>query len=286
MAGPPSPTCGIRDAGVPELQRPPPIWRVFATYVAAVAGIFAVSAVAIAALASAYPDVPPQTLLRSLPALLAGSVAASTALILTVMLVVRPLEPTALRLQPGWESGRALGMMVIGILALGQSLDSATTLLGLGDRSVMATIRTVLQQAAGAELFGAVLVIGVLAGTAEEIFFRGYMQTLLRQRWAAPLAIAATSVCFSILHFDPSGVHVVLAFALSLYLGFVAELTGSALPAIVCHVVNNVVYTLQTALAGTVTDTGTNLVLAIAGAALFVAVIAWLRAARPRATRG
>ncbi len=257
---------------------------VFATYVAAVAGIFAVSGVAIGALVSAYPDVPEQTLLRSLPALLAGSVAASTALLLTIVLVVRPLAPGTLRLRPGWESGRALGMMVIGILGLGQSLDSATTLAGLGDRSAMATIRTVLQQAAGADLFGAVLVIGVLAGTAEEIFFRGYMQTRLRQRWSAPVAIAATSVCFSILHVDPSGIHVALAFALSLYLGFVAELTGSVLPAIVCHVVNNVVYTLQTALGGTVTDTGTNLVLALAGAALFVAVIGWLRTARPPAT--
>ena len=257
---------------------------VFATYVAAVAGIFAVSGVAIVALVSAYPDVPEQTLLHSLPALLAGSVAASTALLLTIVLVVRPLEPGPLRLRPGWESGRALGMMVIGILALGQSLDSATTLAGLGERSAMATIRSVLQRAAGADLFGAVLVIGVLAGTAEEIFFRGYMQTRLRQRWPAPRAIAATSVCFSILHVDPSGIHVVLAFALSVYLGFVAELTGSALPAIVCHVVNNVVYTLQTALGGTITDPRTNVLLAIGCGALFVAVISWLRTARPPAT--
>lgn len=257
---------------------------VFATYVAAVAGIFAVSGVAIIALVSAYPDVPEQTLLRSLPALLAGSVAASTALMLTIVLAVRPLAPETFRLRPGWESGRALGVMVIGILALGQSLDSLTTLAGLGDRSTMATVRRVLQQAAGADLFGAVIVIGVLAGTAEEIFFRGYMQTRLRQRWTAPLAIAVTSVCFSILHVDPSGVHVALAFALSLYLGFVAELTGSALPAVVCHVVNNVVYTLQTALGGTVTDTRTNVILAVVCAALFVAVIGWLRAARPPAT--
>jgi membrane protease YdiL (CAAX protease family) len=159
-------------------------------------------------------------------------------------------------------------------------------LIGLGGSGSMPMIRRALAGVQGADLFAAVMVLGLMAGAAEELFFRGYMQTRLRQRWAAPLAIAATSVCFSILHFDPSGVHVVLAFALSLYLGFVAELTGSALPAIVCHVVNNVVYTLQTALAGTVTDTGTNLVLALAGAALFVAVIAWLRAARPRATRG
>jgi uncharacterized protein len=257
---------------------------VFATYVAAVAAIFAVSGVAIVALLSAYPDVPEQTLLRSLPALLAGSVAASTALVLTILLIVRPVEVETLRLRPGWESGRVLAVMVIGLIALGQSLDSATTLAGLGERGSMKMIRTVLQGTAGPELFGAVLVIGLLAGSAEEIFFRGYMQTRLRQRWPPLRAVLVTSLCFAILHVDASGIHVALAFLLSLYLGFVVELTGSVLPAVICHVVNNVIYTLQTALGGTVVDPATNVVLTVACSAVFIGAIAWLRAARPPAT--
>src|SRR2546426_8523678 len=44
------------------------VWRVFATYVAAVAGIFAASGMAIVTLRSMFPDTPDQALLQSLPA--------------------------------------------------------------------------------------------------------------------------------------------------------------------------------------------------------------------------
>ena len=248
---------------------------------AAVAGIFAISGFAILALIAAYPDVPEEALLRSLPGLLAGSMASSTALILTLLLVVRPLEPAHLRLLPGWESGRTLAVMVIGMLALGQALDSLTALAGLGDRGSMALIRHALASARGPDLFGAVVVVGLLAGSAEEIFFRGYMQTRLRAFWPAPAAVAVTTVCFAGLHVDASAIHIVLAAALSIYLGFVSEISGSTLPAIVCHVVNNVVFTLQTALGGTVADRATNATLAVGCALAFVACVVWLRRTRP-----
>jgi uncharacterized protein len=241
-----------------------------------------VSGFAILALVSAYPDVPEDALLRSLPGLLAGSVASSTALMLTIVLVVRPLEPARLRLLPGWETSRAIAVMVIGMLTLGQALDSLTALVGFGDRGSMAVIRHALEAARGPDLFGAVVVIGVLAGCAEEVFFRGYMQTRLRAYWPPRLAVAVTTLCFAVLHFDPSAVHVVLAGVLSLYLGFVAEVADSTLPAIVCHVINNVVFTLQTALGGTVTDHATNVALSIGCTVAFVACVAWLRRAAPR----
>jgi membrane protease YdiL (CAAX protease family) len=259
---------------------------VFATYVAAVAGIFAISGLAILALVAAYPDVPEDALLRSLPGLLAGSLASSSALMLTIALIVRPLHPAGLRLVPGWETGRALGVMVVGMLTLGQALDSLTTLAGLGDRGSIVVIRSALASARGPDLFGAVVVIGVLAGGAEEIFFRGYMQTRLRAFWPARRAVAVTTLCFAGLHFDPAVIHILLAGALSLYLGYITESAGSALPAILCHVVNNIVYTLQTALGGVVTDRATNVALAAGCALAFVACVMWLQRAtpRPRAT--
>ena len=93
----------------------------------------------------------------------------------------------------------------------------------------------------------------------------------------------ATAACFGVLHVDPNGIHMTLAFAMGLYLGFVVERTGSTLPAIVCHVVNNVVYTLQTALGGTLVDHATNVVMAAACAAVFLGCLAWLRHAPPPA---
>src|SRR5438876_11835505 len=114
----------------------------------------------------------------------------------------------------------------------------------------MVIVRRVLEGAVGPDLFGAVLVFGVIAGIAEELFFRGYMQTRLTEAWGPARAIVVSAACFGVLHLDISGVHMALAFAMGLYLGFVVERTGSVLPAIVCHVVNNVVYTLQTAFGG------------------------------------
>jgi membrane protease YdiL (CAAX protease family) len=258
-------------------------WRVFATYVAAVLGIFLTTSLALEFLHSAYPDVPQTTVIRTLPGMIAGSLAASSGLLLTLALVVG-LDPVRLRLRPGWETGPTLIVMALGTLALGQALDSVTALLGFGSRGTLEVIRQVLEQTRGPDLFAAVLVFGVGAGAAEEIFFRGYMQARLRERWTAPVAVLASSSAFAILHVDASGVHVVLALALGVYLGFVAEVSGSTLPAIVCHVVNNVVSTMQTALGFGVLSRDHNAIASVACAVVFVACVLWLRRATPGPT--
>lgn len=260
------------------------VWRVFATYLAAVAGIFAASGIAIVALKAMFPDVADQALLQSLPGLIAGSLASSTALIMTILVIVQPTTPAALRLLPGWETGRALLVMVLGMLALAQVIDSLTWLIGWGDRGSLAFVRRVLESAVGPDLFGAVLVFGLVAGVTEEIFFRGFMLTRLREHWGGPRAIVVTAACFGVLHVDPNGIHMVVAFAMGLYLGFVVERTGSTLPAIVCHVVNNVVSTLQTALGGTLEDRASNAAVAAGCVVLFLACLAWLRRATPPPT--
>jgi len=261
------------------------VWRVFGTYVIAVVGIFVASFVAIVTLKSIFPDTPDQALLHSLPALIAGSLASSFALVFTLLAVVQPTTPAALRLAPGWETGRALAVMILGMLALGQALDSLTWLLGFGQHGAMMLVRRVLEGAVGPDLFGAVVVLGPIAGAAEELFFRGYMQTRLGEAWGAPRAVVVTAACFGVLHVDLSGVHMTLAFAMGLYLGFIVERTGSVLPAIVCHVVNNVAYTLQTAFGGTVRDRALNAVIAVACALAFALCLAWLHRAVPPEAR-
>jgi len=257
------------------------VWRVFATYIAAVAGILAASGIAVVTLKSIFPDTPDTALMQSLPALLAGSLASSFALVFTLLAIVQPATPAALRLAPGWETGRALSVMVLGMLALGQALDSLTWLVGLGDRGTIVVVRRVLEGAMGPELFGAVIVFGVVAGVTEELFFRGYMQTRLGESWGAVRAIVVSAACFGVLHVDVSGVHMVLAFAMGLYLGFLVEYTGSVLPAVVCHVINNIGFTLQTALGPTVHDRQTNAVVAAGCVLLLLLCLAWLRRAAP-----
>jgi hypothetical protein len=252
----------------------PRVWPVFVAYLLAFTGIVAFSVVAATIVRALYPDVPEREIFDGLPGLLAGGIASSLALFTTLLSVSRPFDPARLRLKPGRETGPALGVMVVGTLALGQTLDSLSMLVGLGNRGSMVVIRRAIEGAVGPELFGAVIVIGLMAGTAEEVFFRGYMQTHLAARWPAPVAIAVTSLAFALMHLE--WIHALLALGLGLWLGFVAERAGSALPAVVCHVVNNVLFTVLTATLGTVDDVRTNVLLGIGAAGVFAACLVWL----------
>jgi membrane protease YdiL (CAAX protease family) len=264
----------------PQPVAPPRLWPVVAAYVMAFAGIVAFSILAAEVLRSLYPDTPDRALFEGLPGLLAGGVASSMALLATVLAFNRPFEPPLLRLAPGWETGPMLFAMIVGMLALGQALDSFTMLVGLGQMGTLVVIRNALAGAAGPELFLAVVVIGVLTGTAEEVFFRGYMQTRLGQRLRPGIAVLVTSLAFAFLHLE--WLHAALAFVLGLYLGWITELAGSALPALACHVINNAVFTVLTALLGTVESPGANAVLLAASVLVFAACIVWLRRARMR----
>ncbi len=259
----------------------PRVWPVFVAYLVAVLTIILASLAALGALRAAHPDRPDVELLAGVTGLIAGGLASSTALVLTVALVSRPLDRAALRLVPGRETGADLAVAVVGMLSLGQALDSATMLIGLGRQGTMPAIRRALTGVEGGELFAAVIVLGLMAGAAEELFFRGYMQTRLCAAWRPGPAILATSVAFALLHME--WIHAAMALVLGLYLGALTERAGSALPAIVCHVVNNSVFTVATALTGTVDDRRLNAILLGASVVVFVACVGFLMRRLPRA---
>lgn len=256
------------------MEPPPKVWVVFLAYGLAVLAILFASIFAVSLVHSVEPDLPLSEAVGGLRGLLAGGIASSSALVFTFVVATRGLTPARLRLIPGREGGRDLAMIMLGVLSLGQALDSLTVIAGLSERGTMEAIRRALTGTSGLELFSAVVVIGPLAGTAEEIFFRGYMQSLLRERWRPAVAVVVTSAAFGLLHLD--WVHAPLAFALALYLGFVTELTGSALPAVAAHVVNNVVFTVLTALVGSVPGFWPNVAMLAATVTTFAGCVAWL----------
>ena len=243
-------------------------------YLLAFVSIVSFSIVAAVMVRAAFPDLSEREVFDGLPGLLAGGLASSTALVVTLLIVARPLEPARLRLLPGRETGPQLAAMIVGTLALGQALDSATVLAGLANRGAMAAIRRAIEGAAGPDLFATVVVIGVLAGSAEEVFFRGYMQTRLRERWRPAIAVAITSAAFALLHLE--WIHAVLALGLGLWLGFITEQAGSALPAVVAHVINNVLFTVLTAVFGTLDDRALNMALLAGASVIFFACAYWL----------
>jgi membrane protease YdiL (CAAX protease family) len=254
----------------------PRLWPVVLSCVAALVTLVAFSLLAVEAVRTLYPDLPERAALEGLPGLLAGSIASAAAFVVTALIASGGVAPAALRLVPGRETSLMLVLAVVGTLALGQALDSLTHLAGLSDHGNMVLIRRALAQAVGPELVLAVLVVGVLAGTAEEIFFRGYMQTRLALRLSRRAAVIVTSLCFGAFHMD--WLHGLLALILGLYLGWITELTGSALPAVVCHVVNNALFTILTARWGAIDGLGLNVALGLAAAFVFAGCVLALAA--------
>ena len=268
------------DVGKGLFERPR-LWPVVLSCIAAFVTIVAFSFVAVAIVRSLYPDLPERAALEGLPGLLAGSIASSVAFVLTALIASGSAAPASLRLVPGRETGRSLLLAIVGMLALGQTLDSLIVLAGLAHHGNIVLIRQALAQAAGPDLFLAVLVVGVLAGSAEEIFFRGYMQSRLVQRLPRGAAVLVTAFCFGVFHLDL--LHGLLALILGLYLGWLTELTGSALPAVVCHVVNNALFTILAASWGAVEGREVNVALGAAGAVVFAATVLLLLRAAPAA---
>ncbi|MCP4376128.1 MAG: CPBP family intramembrane metalloprotease [bacterium] len=82
----------------------------------------------------------------------------------------------------------------------------------------------------------------VLAPLAEEIFFRGLLQSMFRRYLRKPwIAIIITSILFSAIHFDADPKSLPALFALSLALGYNYERTGRLYSPIMIHMLFNAV---------------------------------------------
>jgi len=90
----------------------------------------------------------------------------------------------------------------------------------------------------------ALISIVILAPIIEELVFRGFLQTYLKQKVNLKFALIISSACFSLLHIAPSqGVGnitlVISLFVLSLYLGFLYEKKHSLYAPIALHMTFN-----------------------------------------------
>jgi membrane protease YdiL (CAAX protease family) len=214
-----------------------------------------------------------------LAALLVSVPASSLALIAIAWLAAGRPRREGLRLLPGRASARVIVVMIVGVLALSQALESLAILLGVGPGANLDWIAGALAGAGPVSLLLAVLVIGGLAPVGEELFFRGFMLTRLRRVWSAGPAILLTAIAFGVIHGE--WVHGVLATGIGIYLGLVTERSGSVVPAVICHVANNTASVLLSAAIGSAPGRGMNVVLFVLTASLFAASLLRLP---PRAT--
>jgi len=98
-------------------------------------------------------------------------------------------------------------------------------------------IGRLLTETEGAAAVAMFFFFSVMPGFAEEVVFRGFVQTGLARRWPAWAAIGMSGLAFALIHIDPQ--HMAFVFPLGLWLGFLAWATRSVITAMIMHAVNN-----------------------------------------------
>jgi membrane protease YdiL (CAAX protease family) len=174
-----------------------------------------------------------------------------------------------------------LAIVIVGGLAASQAGDAFLQWSGLGHGEALEHMFQVFRAARGWDVVYAVIVIGLLAGLAEELLFRGYFQRRLVERFGPLAGIAIASVLFALAHFDLR--HSLFALGFGAYVGWIAWRTDSIWPGVLVHVVNNTISVLQIASGmgdAPMSKKTSGLVLAASLVAL-AAAVAGLRALRP-----
>lgn len=255
---PPLPQASI-DSGEPNLPRAsakPRVWSVFAAWFAALVvgnvalGVVLGTAMMMIAIAVAGPEddfaavIMPKvqaTLSNPVLALMVTLVPYQLGMLAVVVLAARLSKERAIErvgLTPA--TGRKLGVLRLTLLAgFTSSTASAVALLFAAVFGAAPA-----NQAVGMEnwswwtipLFS--LILTALPAVIEEIFFRGYIQRRLLQRWSPAVAIAASTALFAIVHMD-SLQHIVAVVPLGAVLGLLAFRTDSVRPGMVVHAIHN-----------------------------------------------
>lgn len=226
----------------------PRVWTVFAAFWAALAAILLLSAAVFMGLVSREAGLAglgdPDVVMRIATSGtgMALSILISSGMLAGVALVAAHLSPLPLRqrlrLRTEGRFDALDGLLAtLGVLGLGEAMSSAAGLFDLIAGTNLALLARVSAEMPLSS-FLMVLVVGSLgAGIAEELFFRGYMQTRLSARWGKVAGVAITAAFFGLIHFDV--LHAPLAAVMGLYFGWLAEARGTVVLTIVAHVGNN-----------------------------------------------
>ncbi len=135
--------------------------------------------------------------------------------------------------------------LILGMLGLSQSLDAVIQLGDWGDQGSLGLFQQVMHGLRGWNLTLAVLGLGLAPALGEEFLFRGLLLRGLVGKLGAMGALLVSALFFGLVHFDP--VHSVAATLIGLYLGVAFLRTGSLLPGIICHAINNVIAVISSA---------------------------------------
>jgi membrane protease YdiL (CAAX protease family) len=155
---------------------------------------------------------------------------------------VRGAPVDVLRLGPSRASGlgsAAVALGLIGLSAAGGAVIELVESQGRRDHGIAETFAVALEGATPLRLVLALVAVGLVPAFAEELFFRGFLQSKLTQ-WGRTPAIVASATAFGFFHFDLAQGSV--AFLAGLLLGWAAARFGSIRPCILAHATNNALF--------------------------------------------
>lgn len=87
-----------------------------------------------------------------------------------------------------------------------------------------------------------IILVAIIAPIAEELFFRGMLYPLLRQRWSPTVAIVVNGLLFAVIHFIP--ILLPGLFFVGIVLAWVRERSGSLIPCMLIHALQNAIVLL------------------------------------------
>jgi membrane protease YdiL (CAAX protease family) len=180
--------------------------------------------------------------LCSIPGFLTATLSVDVALfVITYLRFIRPGVLTAKNL--GLDRSRLVRQigigLLVGVVALAASAAIQATLRALGVTQTQLVELQCVRDFSWPEFLAVLLVGGVFAPIAEELYFRGFVfGSYLRMRGPL-LAYGITPVLFAVLHLNlPALLPIVV---LSLIFSWVFQRTRTIVPSIVGHAVNNTV---------------------------------------------
>ncbi len=141
--------------------------------------------------------------------------------------------PLAWNEAAGWPSRR--GQIVLAVCAL-----AYLVVAGFGIKLIYPQFQTwfFVPTTAGGLVLSFVTVV-ILAPLAEELIFRGWIYTSLRQSFGAWPAIAITAAVFALVHMDPTRLYPLLIFVPGLMFTIIREKNGSARASFYAHAAYN-----------------------------------------------
>ncbi|MCM1310236.1 MAG: CPBP family intramembrane metalloprotease [Bacteroides sp.] len=164
--------------------------------------------------------------------------------VITALLITRlPADLLCLRTLPSAKmTGLTIATLLLslpaieGLNSLCEMLPWPQSVLDL-EAAAEAASTAILGPHTGLNLAIALMIMSILTGLSEELFFRGAMQNILRSGMGAHLAIWLTALIFAAMHGQAVGL--LPRTLLGAFFGYVLLWSGSLWLPIICHVVNN-----------------------------------------------